>query len=161
MNEHNSARHPVDPGTMESQLDSVLADFFRREIPAGLGEGQLDWSAVDAERTESPQSAPAVTPLRSRESSGQRGRHRGIAATISIATLLGCVLLAIQPAGTAPDSGTVVDQGGNDAVLGESGELMLVSPAGDRDSAADAVIGDHGLTIGETEDIDLSPEPRD
>jgi hypothetical protein len=158
MTENNMDKSPSNSNPLEPRMDSMLTEFFRNEIPAGLGKGQLNWSGVDSQSTRAPQ-PPTVVSASATPGfvSTHRGSHKRIVLAMSIATIAACIMLVLQPRDSQPDVVVPIADGTTAApVVNNAEELMLVSPNGDQ-PAGDGVVGDHGLTIGETDSIGLSP----
>ena len=91
MNENTSSEtsgHPLEP-----KLDAMLSDFFRQEIPQGLGDGELNWSEVDAAQDDatSPVTRPAVAPA------GFGRQIRRVVAAVTVAALAVCAAVLIRP----------------------------------------------------------------
>ena len=152
MTDNTSENTPVTPQLPEHKIDALLSDFFRNEVPTGLGEGQLDWESQSSD-DQIASSRPVASPERSR----QRWQ-RQLAAAIGIATVAVCGLLMVNP---LTEDDPVADGTTNAPQVDTGEDMMLVSPGAGQPEADATVVGDHGLTIGETDDIDLSPSGED
>ena len=141
------------PSTIPSddQVESLLCEFFRLEVPTGLSQplrrGQLPTlSIVDSAKAD-----------RSHPESTQQPRSvRMVAVATSVAAMALALLIAITGDNSSlVNHGTAVN-GVNDAPGTNSvtDKPMLVSPEGESRASEKAITPD-GVTLEETDSIDL------
>lgn len=160
MTDHTPQRQPADRRPLDVRLDGVLTEFFRHEMPDGLGRGTLDWDAVAA-RSATPAGPRLVAAQTVPQRDTARTPQRRLAALVSVMALAACFAVALQFGGPTPSGGSVplADQQPAAAAGGDSEDLMLVSPRGDQ-PGGNTVVGEHGLTIEETDGVDLNPSRK-
>lgn len=123
----------------DAQLDSLLQEFFRLEVPHELSQ---------------PLKRPLVA-----HSPGFRTdlRARRIAVISTLCALGLLMMLVVSPPGGNPESSSTA--GTSETVTKPADQLMLVSPKAGTDRRSQAV-GDDGVTLEETDSIEIKSSPR-
>lgn len=150
MNDNSSTNEPQSKLLSEDQMDSLLRDFFRLEVPIKLNQ-PLQFRPTTV-TTLTMTAEPDHQPTRPRS-------VRFVAVAASVAAMAMAVIVAIS-AGTSPRSnGSAMANG----LLNPQSETpnidppMLVSPNGDSQKSRHAV-GADGVTLEETDNIELHPQ---
>ena len=153
MNDNSSANWAQNGMPSDDQMDSLLRDFFRLEVPTQLSHPlQLNpiTTATIATLTVAPESRLEHSRTRS---------ARFIAVTTSVAAMALAVLVVISGNDSPPANGSNVANGVIEAPAATPNvdEPMLVSPEGDSQAPTTAV-GPDGITLEETDSIELPPQ---
>ncbi len=137
----------------DEQMDGLLREFFRLETPTELNQ------PFRPDRAESSTGmATTIAPtVRTVVVVPRRRRIVAVSAVMILALSL-VVLVQTQKLGDAENSPVVEKPGEQSTPVGPPEELMLVSPQGDLKSAS--TVGADGVTLEETEGVELNPRPR-
>ena len=134
----------------EEQMDGLLKDFFKLETPSGLNR---PFRRPVASRQESP-AASLVTLSTSEPTAAPRSHKMVVASAIAV---LAMSLIVAMKVHTPSTSGGNTASTTPDVKPVESAEkLMLVSPGGD--SKASNVVGEDGVTLEETDTIEVKSQ---
>lgn len=134
----------------EEQMDGLLKDFFKLEIPSGLNRS---FRRPSSSRQESA-AASLVTVLSSEPTAAPRSQKWVVASAIAVLAMS----LVVSMQGQAPSSsGSNTASTSPDAQPVEPAEkLILVSPNGDAPSTQ--VVGEDGVTLEETDSIEVKSQ---
>lgn len=146
MNENSSTTEPQNKLLSDDQMNSLLRDFFRLEVPVELNQ------PLQLRRTTGTTLTVAVEP----ESQPTHPRSvRFVAVAASVAAMAMAVVVAISAGTSPPSNGSTIANG----LLNPPNidEPMLVSPQGDSQKTSNA-IGADGVTLEETDSIELHPQ---
>lgn len=169
-NSSASRRHDLPADT---QMDRLLKQFFRQEIPAGLNAGfsipadaAVPMVGSRVELTLLPETQPLVSEV----------RRQPVAVRITVASSLAAVVALLlvvassQLPRTSQSPDTIfsqkststqtpngqVDDGQQDRTSEQ--DLMLVSPrAGQTSGGESSILGNNGVTLEETDSVNLHP----
>lgn len=167
----DTSRQSPSSGRMPSDtaMDQLLRQFFQREMPrelqsltaAGLsspaaGRDNLPWVAATPERQSLMLPAAPTQPARSNSAA------RGIAVVGTLAALTACLTFIATSdlsarsglSGSAAARSVPAVAPGSDS----DDKLLLVSPQAHSSDAAQTPIGNNGVTLEETEGVDLQPQ---
>ena len=155
MNENSSTNRAQSRILSDDQTDSLLRDFFRLEVPAELSQPLRHV----------PLATPAVATLtlapehHVEQLRPQSSRFVGVAASVAAMAL--AVLVLISGSNEPPANGKSVAEGNirSPATTPDIEEPMLVSPQGDSRTST-KVIGRDGVTLEETDSIELHPQKQ-
>lgn len=150
MTDNSSTNGPPGRLPSDDQMDLLLHDFFRLEVPAEL----------DQPLKPGPLAAASLTVVSKRYVEQSRPRTvQRVAIVASVVAMAMSVLLVISPDNSQPSNGHDIANG----ILKSAGVTpgidnpMLVSPEGNHLKSSRAV-GPDGVTLEETEGIDLHPQ---
>ncbi len=150
MNDNSSTNEPQNKLLSDDQMDSLLRDFFRLEVPVELNQ-PLQFRST---------TATTLTVAAELEDQPTRPRsERFFAVAVSVAAMAMAVMVAIS-AGTSPPSNADIIANGLLNVptnTPDNEKSMLVSPQGDSKKSSNA-IGADGVTLEETDSIELHPQ---
>jgi hypothetical protein len=150
MNDNSSTNKPQNKRLTEDQMDSLLRDFFRLEVPIELNQ-PLQFHPTTA-----------ITLTVAAEVDHQpthSGSVRFVAVAASVAAMAMAVFVAISAGISPPSNGGTIANG----LLNPQTETpkidrsMLVSPHGDSQKLQN-IVGDDGVTLEETDSIELHPQ---
>ena len=137
----------------DEQMDGLLREFFRLETPFELNQ-PLSRHRSESKVGTSLTIAPTVVTV----AVAPRRRRIVVVSALTVLALSLVVIVQIQKSGDA-GSGPVVDKSGNQTSPTVSSEdMMLVSPRGDLN--ASSTVGADGVTLEETDGVELKPQPR-
>ena len=137
----------------DEQMDGLLRDFFRMETPTELNQ---PFRTVRAES--STRIATTIAPKAGTVRVAPRRRRIFAVSALTVLALSLVVFLQTQKLGDAENSPVAEKSGEQSTPVGPAEELMLVSPQGDLKSAS--TVGADGVTLEETEGVELNPRPR-
>ncbi len=150
MNDNSSIDEPQSKLLSDDQMDSLLRDFFRLEVPVELKQPlQLR-----------PSTATTLTVVASLADQPTRSRSvRFVAVAASIAAMTMAVVVAISTGNSPPSNGSTIANGGLNVPTNtpNNEKAMLVSPYGDSENTTKPVSPD-GVTLEETDNIELHPQ---
>ena len=152
MNDNSATNRPQNRMPSDDQMDSLLRDFFRLEIPTELNQPL---------RRNSLATAAAATLTLDPESYVEQLRPRsvgfvGVTASVAAMALALLVLVSRNHEPLADRSGFAGRDNKPPAATPDIDEPMLVTPQGDSHTSGKAV-GPDGVTLEETE-IELRPQ---
>lgn len=140
---HSSGRIPTD-----DQMDTLLKQFFRQEVPAAL-----------------PAATPGSVSLRSESVARPAPVRRQFALVVVATAIAACCLIVAglrQTSdvghGTAERQPVTTDPNAEPQILDRATELMPVSPNAGRNSAVKTGVGPGGATMEEIEGVNLNPK---
>ena len=140
---HTAGRIPTD-----DQLDTLLKQFFRQEVPAALPASTFNVVSLRSESVARPAPAP-----------------RRFALVVVATALTACCLIVAglrQQSdvgnGTAQRQPVTPNQGSESQILDRTADLMPVSPNAGQTSGTKAVVGVGGATMEEIEGVNLNPK---
>ncbi len=137
----------------DEQMDGLLRDFFRLEIPTELNQPLSRHRSGSNVATLLP-IAPTVEIV----TVAPKRRRVVVVSALSVLALSLVVIVQTQKLGDA-GSAPVVDKSGNPTTPVDPAEdMMLVSPQGDQ--KASSTVGADGVTLEETDGVELKPRPR-
>ncbi len=150
MNDNSSTNEPQNKLLSDDQMDSLLRDFFRLEVPLELNQ-PLPFCGATA-TTLIVAADPEHQPTRPRS-------VRFIAVAASVAAMAMAVVVAISAGTSPPSDGSQIANGLLNTPLEtpNTEKPMLVSPQGDSQKSSTA-IGSDGVTLEETDTIELHPQ---
>ena len=153
MNDNSSANWAQNGMPSDDQMDSLLRDFFRLEVPTQLSH-PLQLNPIPAATIATLTVAPESRLEHSRTRS-----VRFIAVTTSVAAMALALLVVISGNDSPPANGSNVANAIIEAPAATPhvDEPMLVSPEGDSQAPTTAV-GPDGITLEETDSIELPPQ---
>jgi hypothetical protein len=150
MNDNSSTNEPQNKLLSDNQMDSLLRDFFRLEVPIELNQPlQLR-----------PTTVTTLTVAAELEDQPTRSRSvRFVAVAASVAAMALAVVVAISAGTPTPSNGVTIANGLLNApgITPNIDKPMLVSPEGDLQKSQNA-IGSDGVTLEETDGIELHPQ---
>ena len=156
MNDNSSTNEPQNKLLSDDQMDSLLRDFFRLEVPVELNQPlQLRPTTATVETT-----ATILTVAAELENQSTPPRSvRFVAVAASIAAMAMAVAVTISAGTSPPSNGRTIANGSlnGPADTPEIDKPMLVSPHGDSKESTKPVSPD-GLTLEETDSIELHPQ---
>ncbi len=134
----------------DEQMDSVLRDFFRLEVPAELGQPLRRFPLTTAPI------AASMMGSDNHDEQLQSRSVRSVAVAVSVAAMALGILVVISGNRSSPVKGDraangTIDERATTPVLNEP---MLVSPQGDSPASGKAIAPD-GVTLEETDSIKL------
>ena len=138
----------------DEQMDGLLREFFRLETPTELNQPLL---RVQSEPK--AELSPTIAPAVQSDASTSRRRRVFVVSAVTMLALSLVVLVQTQKLGDAENSPVVEKSGEQSTPVGPPEELMLVSPQGDL--KASSTVGADGVTLEETDGVELKPQPRD
>jgi hypothetical protein len=150
MNDNSSTNEPQNKRLTEDQMDSLLRDFFRLEVPIELNQ-PLQFH---------PTAATTLTVATEFDHQPTHSRSvRFVAVAASVAAMAMAVVVAIFAATSPPPNGSTIANGllNPHTETPEIDRPMLVSPHGDSQNSQKTV-GDDGVTLEETDSIELHPQ---
>ena len=153
MNDNSSANRAQNGIPSDDQMDFLLRDFFRLEVPTELNHPlRLNAMAAEAATTLTVATENIVEPSRPRS-------VRFIAVALSVAAMALAVLVVISRNDVPPSNGSNVANGifAAPAATPNDEKPMLVSPEGDS-HASKKTVGPDGVTLEETDVIELHPK---
>jgi len=154
MNDNSSANRAQNGMPTDDQMDSLLRDFFRLEVPTELSRPvRLNAMASAAVTT------LTVAPENTVERTSRPRSVRFFAVALSVAAMALAVMVVISRDDVSPSNGSNVANGIFDAPATSPNvdEPMLVSPEGDS-HAPTKTVGPDGVTLEETDSIELHPQ---
>jgi hypothetical protein len=150
MNDNSSTNEAQNKLLSEDQMDFLLRDFFRLEVPMELNQ-PLQFR---------PTTATTLTLAAEPEHQPTRPRSvRFVAVVASVAAMAMAVVVAISAGTSPPSDGSTIANGllNPQSATPNIDQPMLVSPNGDSQKSRHAV-GADGVTLEETENIELHPQ---
>ena len=157
MNDNSSTNRAQSRIPSDDQTDSLLRDFFRREVPAELNQPlrrSALATATAAAATLALASDHHVEHLRPRSA-----RFVGVAASVAAMALAVLVLISGKAELPSNGSGFAGRETRPPATTPDTDEPMLVSPQGDSRTST-KVVGPDGVTLEETDSIELHPQKQ-
>ena len=153
MNENSSSNRNQSRILSDDQTDSLLSDFFRREVPAELNQPlRRTPLATGAATTLTLAHEHHVEQLRP-----QSTRFVGVAASVAAMALAVLVLIYGNNEPSANRRSFADGDTRTPVATPDTDKQMLVSPQGDSGKSA-KVIGSDGVTLEETDSIELHPQ---
>ena len=150
MNDNSSTNEPQNKLLSYEQMDSLLRDFFRLEVPVELNQPlQLR-----------PTTTTTLTVAAEFENQPTHPRSvRFVAVAASIAAMAMAVVVAISAGPSPPSIHSTIANGllNPQTDTPDIEKPMLVSPQGDSQKSPN-VIGADGVTLEETDSIELHPQ---
>ena len=134
----------------EEQMDGLLKDFFKLETPSGLNR---PFRRPVASRQES--SAASLVSLTTSEPTAAPRSHKMVVAS-AIAVLAMSLIVAMKVQTPSTSGGSTASTTPDVQPVESSEKLMLVSPNGDAPSTQ--VIGEDGVTLEETDTIEVKSQ---
>ncbi|MFO1001799.1 MAG: hypothetical protein U0936_15790 [Planctomycetaceae bacterium] len=134
----------------EEQMDGLLKDFFKLETPSGLNR---PFRRPVVSRQEST-AASVVTLPTSETTAAPRSHKMVVASAIAVLAMSLIVAMKVQKPTTSGGNTASTTPKAQSAEPAE--RLMLVSPNGDARSTQ--AVGEDGLTLEETDSIELKPQ---
>lgn len=151
MNDNSSTNEPQNKRLTEDQMDSLLRDFFRLEVPIELNQ-PLQFH---------PTAATTLTVATEFDHQPTHSRSVRFVAVRRFRLLLWRwqLSLPIFAATSPPPNGSTIANGllNPHTETPEIDRPMLVSPHGDSQNSQKTV-GDDGVTLEETDSIELHPQ---
>lgn len=141
----NRGSQGMIPG--DEQIDQMLREFFRDEIPASLASGPF------AESQSTPVTQLTIVAQQRTDAPHSSGSRRMLTVTV-ITSLAACLLAAVA---LLPDRSNGVSSKNSTAVIPETETTMPVSSDGQTQSHP---VGDNNLSIEEVDSIDIKSPPR-
>ncbi len=135
----------------DEQMDGLLRDFFRLETPIELNQPFRRERLESVARTSLTIAPPA-------ESAVPRSRRIAVVSALTVVALSLVVFVQSRKPGDANNSPVVDKSGERTGPVEHSEDLLLVSPQGDQ--KASSTVGADGVTLEETDGIELNPRPR-
>jgi len=150
MNDNSSTNEPQIKLLSDDQMDSLLRDFFRLEVPVELNQPlQLR-----------PSTVTTLTVAAELEDQLTRPRSvRFVAVAASVAAMAMAVLVVISADNSPPSNGSTIANGLLNPPTDSPNidKSMLVSPQGDSNKST-RTVGADGVTLEETDSIELHPQ---
>jgi hypothetical protein len=132
----------------EDQVDGLLRDFFRLEAPS---EFRLP------ARPEVSASVQLIVPRPTISQQPVRGRRAATVIALAAICMLMLVSWQVMNIGMTGSAGTAAN-GPQQGLPDAADDSLLVSPGGDRKSTGS--VGEDGVTLDETDGVQLNPGPR-
>ena len=155
MNDNSSTNEPQNRLLSDDQMDSLLRDFFRLEVPVDLKQ-PLQLRPATAEAS----TATTLTVVAELENRSTRPRSaRFVAVAASVAAMVMAVVVVISAGNSQSSNGGSIAGGliSVPAHTTDNEKPMLVSPQGDSKKSTKTV-GADGVTLEETDGIELHPQ---
>ena len=148
-----SSNHSHGRMLSDDQMDGLLRDFFRLETPIELNQ------PFRPDRAESSTGmATTIAPTARAIVLTPRRRRIYAVSALTVMALSLVVFVQTQKLGDADTSPVVEESGEQSTPVGPDEELMLVSPQGDL--KASSTVGADGVTLEETDGVELKAQPR-
>lgn len=156
MNDNSSTNEPQNKLLSDDQIDSLLRDFFRLEVPIELNQ------PLQLRPTTATVAASATTLTVAAELENQPTRPRSVrfvAVAASVASMAMAVVIAISTGTSPPSNGRTIANGLLNVPVNtpDIHKPMLVSPHGDSKKST-STVGADGVTLEETDSIELHPQ---
>lgn len=154
MNDSSNSRASRIPS--DDQMDGLLRDFFAAEVPPALNQA---FHRPATGQNRSAESASSLTIVANNDPvfhSRPRGGRLVVGSAIAVLAMSTMLALINRP--SSLPSGTVTTAPAAEAKTAPSEVLMLVSPNGDGKEASHPISED-GVTLEETDAIELKPRP--
>lgn len=158
----NSPAHHGSQGMIpgDEQMDQLLREFFRNEIPAELEAGPFATATLVAEDARPNHAAPAVqspglTIVAQDRSTKSPAGSRGMMTAAVMTSIAACLLAAVALLPGRSDNGQSNQNA--TAVVPEEESTMPVSSEGQTNSHP---VGDNNLTIEEVDSIEIKTAPN-
>jgi hypothetical protein len=146
MTDHETRADSNGPPLEDVQVENLLREFFRHEVPRSLEDSCL---------APGPQITLAADPQTRQRGSGFTARR--IVTTTALASLAVAMFVlsfaAPQPTTRIADSDELTEE----AVGRADEQLLLVSPEA---TSKQHTVSEDGLLLQETDQIDLNPKPQ-
>jgi hypothetical protein len=153
MNDSSNSRASRIPS--DDQMDGLLRDFFATEVPLALNQ-RFRRQAVS--QAASPELATSLTIVADNDPIFHcRPRGGRLVVGSAIAVLAMSTMLAVINRPSVSSSSSVTTAPAAEATASPAEALMLVSPNGDLKEASHP-IGEDGVTLEETDSIELNPK---
>lgn len=136
----------------DAQMDHLLRDFFRLETPTELNHS---FRVPFADAT----SRPALTVAQGGtelKAPVQINRRFAVASALTVLALSLIVMIQMRESAPATGSPVTNTEGEHHSPESPDEQLMLVSPQGDSGAQTNQV-GDDGVTLEETDSIEVKP----
>lgn len=166
MSDSSVNRRPAVRIPSDEQMDRLLSRFFQQEVPARLADGLSPIARAMADHPQVSLTMPSrVSDSSSTSPTSRSSRIRQTAVAATLAALTACLLvvarveLPVRSTDSQTAAGRLSPRPSDSPAAAD--DLMLVSPNANRPSGTGATVGNDGVTLEETDGVDLQPKPAD